>query len=224
MNQSDQDTDTGVVAEFAVSSPAMMLRHATTERPAARVETRYHAATDSDVPYLFYAVRCEDFAAFERALQEDPSVRNPRVVARTDAERVYRVEPASGDLLMPEITRRGGALLGATCRNGEWLARVQLPDADALSTIRAHCEERDIEFALHRLYHADGPDGRDDPGVTEAQREALVAAFEAGYFDEPRRTSLEELAEGLDISPTAVGGRLRRGTARLVQNVLQRGG
>lgn len=220
MEERNLDGGTAIVAEFSVASPALILRHATTTTPTARVETRYHAATDGDVPYLFYAVHCEDFEAFERALHDDPSVRDPLVVGRTDDEQVYRVEPATTELLMPEVAQYGGALLGATCCDGEWLARVQLPDADALAAIRTYCEEHDIEFSLRRLYYAADPDGSGDPGVTAAQREALLAALESGYFEEPRRTSLEELAERLDISPTAVGGRLRRGTARLVENVL----
>ncbi|MFB6171890.1 MAG: helix-turn-helix domain-containing protein [Haloarculaceae archaeon] len=220
MEQREPVPDTGIVAEFSVASPSLILWHATTAMPEARVETKYHAATGSDAPYLFYAVRSDDFDAFERALAEDPSVRNPRVVARTDGERVYRVEPDSSDLLVPEIARQGGALLDATCRDGRWLARVQLPDADALADAREYCEARDIEFVLHRLYHADGADGPAATGLTPAQREALLVAFEEGYFEEPRRTSLEELATLLGISPTAVGGRLRRGTARLVETTL----
>jgi predicted DNA binding protein len=47
-----------------------------------------------------------------------------------------------------------------------------------------------------------------------------VTAYKEGYFEEPRTTSLEELGDILDISPTAVGGRLRRGMAALIETTL----
>ncbi|MFB6296675.1 MAG: helix-turn-helix domain-containing protein, partial [Halobacteriales archaeon] len=55
---------------------------------------------------------------------------------------------------------------------------------------------------------------------TDEQREALVAAYEQGYFAEPRETSLEALAESLELSPTAVAGRLRRGMKATVEMTL----
>ncbi|WP_275039964.1 helix-turn-helix domain-containing protein [Natronorubrum sulfidifaciens] len=39
-------------------------------------------------------------------------------------------------------------------------------------------------------------------------------------YDEPRETSMVELASLLDLSPTAVGGQLRRSSARLIEDVL----
>lgn len=55
---------------------------------------------------------------------------------------------------------------------------------------------------------------QDGSGITptEKQREVLVRALAAGYFDVPRRTSLVSLADDLGISDTAASERLRRGT------------
>lgn len=53
-------------------------------------------------------------------------------------------------------------------------------------------------------------------GLTQAQRETLVRAYEAGYFEEPRGVTLAELAEQQDLLPGAVSGRLRRGLGQLL--------
>jgi hypothetical protein len=56
--------------------------------------------------------------------------------------------------------------------------------------------------------------GRCEPpaghGTTARQQEALSVALESGYFDEPKRASLAELAVRLGVSKTAMGRLLRR--------------
>lgn len=45
--------------------------------------------------------------------------------------------------------------------------------------------------------------------LTARQREVLEKAIEAGYYENPRRTTHEEIAEPLDITPGSVGQHLR---------------
>ncbi|WP_439027856.1 helix-turn-helix domain-containing protein [Haloarchaeobius sp. DT45] len=52
-------------------------------------------------------------------------------------------------------------------------------------------------------------DGGTDP-LTQVQRQTLWLAYERGYFNIPRDTSLCELADELDVSSQAVSERLRR--------------
>jgi predicted DNA binding protein len=56
--------------------------------------------------------------------------------------------------------------------------------------------------------------------LTDSQREALLVAFETGYFEEPRNATLGEVAADLDISQPAASGLLRRGIKRLVASSL----
>lgn len=57
-------------------------------------------------------------------------------------------------------------------------------------------------------------------GLTRGQREVLVAAMERGYFEVPRRASLVDLGESLDISDSAASQRLRRGLSELISSTL----
>ena len=209
-----------IIAEIRKTSPKQMFYAASSAVPEAVIETRYHAATDHDIPYLFYAVQCPDFEAFDAALADDPSVSNPVVVAEGEGDRLYRVEPSPDLLVVPELTRRGGALLNAYCQDGSWNGRYQFPDRETLVGMREFCHENGVSFEVQQLYRADGPSDYGGAGLTEPQREALLAAFEAGYFDDPRSATLEDVAGALDISATATGRRLRRGTAALVEAVL----
>lgn len=50
--------------------------------------------------------------------------------------------------------------------------------------------------------------------------ETLVTAYERGFFEAPRETSIDELSEALGVSSSAVSGRLRRATRNLVEHTL----
>jgi predicted DNA binding protein len=58
--------------------------------------------------------------------------------------------------------------------------------------------------------------------LTEPQREALLLAYEQGYYDSPRTTTLADLADQFGISRQAVSNRLKRGTRQLIENAFVR--
>lgn len=58
------------------------------------------------------------------------------------------------------------------------------------------------------------------PRLTTAQRAAIEVAYEAGFFEVPRRTGLDELAEDLGRSRSSVSTLLRRGVESLVEHLL----
>jgi predicted DNA binding protein len=87
------------------------------------------------------------------------------------------------------------------------------------SLSRAHktAQEAGFQFDVQTIYE----DVRGvQHGLTEAQRETLVAAFEAGHFTVPRETSLSELAKQLETSHQALSELLRRGTGTLIESTL----
>lgn len=58
---------------------------------------------------------------------------------------------------------------------------------------------------------------------TDEQQETLLTALELGYFEIPRETSLEEVANVMNISTDAVSEQLRRGQANLVHDTMKIG-
>ena len=57
--------------------------------------------------------------------------------------------------------------------------------------------------------------------LTEVERDALTAAVEQGYFESPRRTTLNELAEQFDVSAPAFSKNLRRGQQKVAHHIVQ---
>ena len=180
-----------------------------------------HSTTDPETGQFFFLVEDAD-DRFEEALTADHTVRDWTLVTRSGSTRVYRIRhPEETKLLSPRVTELGGLMLDVKSNaDWGWTVRLQLPDREALSDLWEFCESEAIAFDLKQMFPQEGWVDGDAGGLTDAQRDALVAAYEHGYFEEPRRASLADLAEILDISPTAVGGRIRRGTAALVERSL----
>lgn len=186
-----------------------------------RAEWEYQTV-DGDSRYAFASVYAESFDAFEERLAADPTVEESTVVAAYDDRRLYRFTLSEAAIVLdPTLASIGIAVIEATGADGRWRYVLQVPDRDSLASFNDHCERRGVNLQVERLSRStDDAVTPAKPPLTDAQIEALTAAHENGYFDEPRRTSLEELATELDVSSTAVGGRIRRGTAKLIDAVL----
>jgi predicted DNA binding protein len=193
----------------------------TIESTDAEIQVVSHTATDPETGMFFFLVETDSFPEFEAALDRDHTVDESMLVAEAEMTRIYRLGHTPGTkLISPTTTEMGGLMLEAESTERGWSVRMQLPDRETLGTLWEYCDREDITFDLGHIYSLDEFSVDDRVGLTDAQRDALVTAYEAGYFEEPRGTSLQALAEDLGISPTAVGGRIRRGTSRLIERTL----
>ncbi|MFC6769104.1 helix-turn-helix domain-containing protein [Natrinema soli] len=209
-----------LIAILDIAHPDLALTPTIRDCPDASIEVVPHSTTDPETGLFFYLVEGAD-DAFEDVLERDHTVADWMLVDDHGSTRVYRLQHTEdAALISPMATELGGLLLKAETNDRGWTNRLHLPDREALAALWERCEEMDISFELHRMFRQDEWTGETVPELTDEQRVALVRAHEEGYFEEPRETSLEELAERLDISPTAVGGRIRRGTGQLVETTL----
>ncbi|MFW5920113.1 MAG: helix-turn-helix domain-containing protein [archaeon] len=155
-------------------------------------------------------------------LEAVSSVEACSVVDVVDDEALVRVEWAERDVdFLATVERTGGTVVDAVCTSGGWTVTVQFDDHADLGEYYRQCVTNGVQVSIASVR---GPTPADRSGstfeLTEPQRQALLEAYESGYFDVPRRTNLDELATELDVSDTAVSQRLRRGTARLVDSAL----
>lgn len=58
-------------------------------------------------------------------------------------------------------------------------------------------------------------------GLGETDRRVLLTAFKHGYYENPKRTSVRELASVLEMSKSSVANHLRAAENRLIQNWLR---
>lgn len=191
----------------------------------------------TDPGQRFYLVRFEnaDRETIACELEADETVADSKPMPGFEPQHVFGIEFVDdAKLLNPEVTNNGGYVLearssatigaeGSTTVRG-WQERWLLPDGDALRTVWTHARREGFEFEILSLQQDAGipsnPSLPDPDTLTDQQREALLIAHEMGYFSEPRDASLEDVADELDISATAAGGRLRRGMKSLIGTAL----
>ncbi|WP_237710106.1 helix-turn-helix domain-containing protein [Pyrococcus sp. ST04] len=56
--------------------------------------------------------------------------------------------------------------------------------------------------------------------LTKRQAEVLLLAYKSGYFDEPRRITLRELADMLGLSTSTVKEHLRKGLKKVLDDAI----
>lgn len=204
-----------------VEHPDLALSHTIRTLPDVSVGVIPDAGTDPNHDVYYFWIEAEDFDAVDATLAEDHTVEEFSVVVETEARRTYRIEYGDGTkLISPAVTERGGITLDSRSHSNGWKLELQLQDHDALYALDEYATEEGIRLEILELQHSGDEEDALDFGLTESQREALVGAYVHGYYDEPRETSLEGLAALLGISPTAMSGRLRRGSTRLIEAAL----
>jgi len=193
--------------------------------PALETTVVSETSTDPDGDYHFRFDYDGDGSVRE-ALAADHTVCEATAMRESESSRLWGIEFASETkLLAPLVTAESGFVLDARSAPPEtdldprgWHERWLLPDREALHDIWQHARDEGFTFDVLEL-HQRGRTDAEYPGpdaLTDQQREALVAAYREGYFTEPRETSLEELADSLGISASAVRGRINRGLKALV--------
>ncbi|MEF8789666.1 MAG: helix-turn-helix domain-containing protein [Haloarculaceae archaeon] len=213
------------IAEFTIDHP--LLRETLERVPGAEVEWEETYGCSEGTTQMIFWVSGGAFEAVDAALAEDPTVANPTVLAEVGTRRLYRVDfVGRGDEtnLMPQFIEAGGVLREATATGDGWRLRVLFPDREALEHVYRFCGDQGIDFRLERLFERSPGPNVDEAGspLTDQQREALVAAVDAGLFEVPRECTFEDLARRLGVSDTAVSQRIRRGTKVLVEQSVRR--
>ncbi|AQL44779.1 bacterio-opsin activator (plasmid) [Halorientalis sp. IM1011] len=185
-----------------------------------------HRLRDDQERFIFWAAG-DDFETFEAALAGDPSVESFSRLNQFTDRRLYRgilSEDGLANSLYSIAGKRDIVPRSVTlaAEGTEFLARF--PSREALIAFRDAARERNRDFELHSLYEEkpmENDGGRTNRyGITDAQRDALLAALEHGYFAVPRQTTMETIADDLGISTSALSSRLRRGQQALLRNTV----
>lgn len=170
------------------------------------------------IPYFWVrGVKTQDI---EEAFEPHVGVTDIRLVDNIEDEYLMRAEwePEYFGVLNA-LAKANVVVLSGIGTKSEWRFEVRSEDNAAIAEFREHCRENDIPIAITAV-HAMLPIQGEGYELTETQREALVLAYERGYFNSPRKTSLEDIAAELGITQQSLSSRLRRGHRRLISATL----
>lgn len=172
-------------------------------------------------PIPFIRIQNGTRDAFERTVEEHPSVNSIQLVNIHDGEMLYALDwDLSEGSLLQTVLGLDGVLLSATGTADTWSLELRFPTHGALSEFQEYYVEENIQVSIKHIYNPTKPDAGPWFGLTPTQRKTLMYAVESGYYSLPRGVSTQELGENFDISDQAVTERLRRGISTLVSNTL----
>ena len=163
------------------------------------------------------------------AATADGRVSAATVVSETDT--TGRVELVVGSSsIVHAVTEAGTTVRSASITPEDARLVVEAPvDADVRNVVE---QVRDV-FPGARLFARRERDREVDTGVrpagllddlTDRQREVLLAAYHADYFEWPRGSAAEDLASSLDLASSTLLGHLRRAERSVFSAIIDRNG
>lgn len=209
-----------VIAEFAVDHVDFALEGIFEEYPEATIELdRVVPTEEAFLPY-FWIWDADVTNVLDLVRESDPLA---------EVELVDDVD--NGALFRAWWTREMGGLLGAIERFGltlrkavgsadSWLFELRAEYTEDLSSFQRYLTENDVDATLVRMHELGGGSTTGRYNLTPEQREALMTAYDGGYYHQPTATDLESLAGELDISRSAFSARLKRGYRNLIESTI----
>jgi len=189
--------------------------------PDAEIGVVPDVGTNPQQNVYFFWIEAADFDAVEAALEADHTIAEFATMIEKGDRRTYRITYSDeAELVSPAVTEVDGLVLESRSKDEGWVLDLQLQDHEDLYSLHQRAGEMGIGFDILEIHQNERNDTEPGLDLTESQTEALVSAYEQGYYDQPRETDLEELGSELGISQTAVSSRLRRASGRLIEETL----
>lgn len=209
-----------VIAEFSIPAEEFALAETLERRPELTIRIDRVVAHNTTQVVPFVRVTQGEFEGLTEILEDDPSVKKVELFGETDEECFYRlVWDDTAQVVGYMVNGHDATVQEATASDGEWHLRVLFPERTGLSATSEYADESEFTLNVNRIYGVDGFEkARYD--LTEQQHDTLTQAIEQGYYEIPRETNAQELADDLDISHQALSERMRRATKSLVTSAL----
>ncbi len=207
-------------ATFTVPSNQFPLGSIFEQLPGVTVEIeRVIPVRGAVIPYIW--VRGTVVDDIEAAFSDHPGVREIHLVDSVEDQYLLRVEwTTEYDGVLSTLTETGIPLIKAEGTNRQWTFDIRGDDRQDIAAFQQRCQELDIQITLTKLQALTPIESGTEEGLTETQQEALILAYDRGYFNSPRDVTMEDLGEELGITQQAFASRLRRGIKYIVGTAL----
>ncbi|MCT9095479.1 bacterio-opsin activator domain-containing protein [Haloarchaeobius sp. HME9146] len=216
-------TDTRTELTFAVTDPDEFLVQIAHETDATLELTGTVSNPDGSVSELF-AVRGEALEDLDDLVETAPA--QVEILAERDAESLVRVV-VDGDSVVETIADVGGSVRTVRVSDGECRIVADVPTDTAVSRVLERVSEvLEVELLSQREvergtrtdvgYRADI-----EQSLTDRQLEVLETAYRAGFFDWPRETSGDQMADLLGVTPPTFHQHIRVAERKLLESLFE---
>ena len=212
-----------ITTEFLISSPSLPLVGLAGSLPSNQIECVHGLCLEHDsrvfVVYLDPSddVTADDLSALDEVVETTS-------LGRASGSDVYQVtielEDVVSEAFAPE--RFTAAQMEPTVVTPDgWYEKKLFENYSTFNGFTDRCEDYGISVELVSItQNPPSPGESSQYGLTDRQHEALTLAISRGYFESPRQTSTEELAEEMEISQPSMSSLIRRGERQLLTTTL----
>ncbi len=211
-----------VIVELSLPPESFPLGTMLTVGTDLHIEFERIVPVGADVVPIFWAWN-GDLDGFEERVREDPNVRELVEIDQVEDRRLYLLNwDIPPGAFLESLTVAEGIIRNAHgYGDDDWEFELLFPSHNHLTRFHNVCRDNEIEYTLGKMQAlSDAGASQLANIVTDKQREALVLAFQRGYFVTPRQVTLSELAAELDISQQSLSDRIRHGIEAIVEYVL----
>lgn len=172
------------------------------------------------VPYFWIkGTTAEDI---EDVFINQPGVKMIQQIDFVEDQHLLRAEwESSHSGIMQALTESAVVLINAHGTKEQWMFEIRGNDRSEIADFHQRCQELDVQPKLTALHALTPLNSDTEEALTKTQQEALILAYNHGYYRTPREVTLEELADELGITPQAVASRLRRGIDQILGETLR---
>lgn len=207
-----------LTAEFRLRHPELPLVDVAGSTPDLMFRLIDEEQTQSGPIVFTIRATGSSFQNMHTALRDSLYVEDYTLISEIGSTRTYQIimdGPYPEEL--DELAFQKTVVEQLTITVDGWHIRQQFATRDEFDAIREFCRKNANSFHLERLYESTSTDA-ELIGLSDKQRDALIAAYEEGYFTVPQQASLDDVAATLDISRSALAERLRRAQSHLIEH------
>lgn len=207
-----------IVAEFSIPVEAVPGGTSLAELPEATIQLERIVPSNDQVLPFFWVFNA-DSRTFLEYLRTEPEIRDATVLAETAPGSLFHATWTPEAAVINGIKQLQATIIEAEGTSDGWWFQVRAKNRERLAAFQRIFTDQEISVEVRRIYNFARMVESERP-VTPEQREVLVAAYEQGYFDQPRQVTQTELGNQFGISGRAISNRLLRGTKNLISSNL----
>ncbi|WP_317176078.1 helix-turn-helix domain-containing protein [Halomontanus rarus] len=208
-----------IEATFTVPPNQFLLGNLFEHRPGVMVESERIIPSRDMTIYLW--IRGITVGDIESTLTKHSAVENIQLVDDIEDEYLLRAElDIDSNGVLSTLTETNCSIINASGTNQQWTFEIRGDTRNEISDFQTRCLELGISITLTELHALTPVNSETQSAVTDAQQEALVLAYNHGYFESPHEVTMEELGDELGITQQAIASRLRRGIKQILGRTL----
>jgi hypothetical protein len=211
------------IAEFTLPAESFPLGSVFENHLAVTVELeRIVPTTKAIIPYVWLrGIGDVEEQEIEATFGEHPEVQSVQLIDEVSGDYLLRVEwDMAYTGILQAIAQTPVVLHSGIGDSEQWTFEIRGDEQESIATFQKYCREHDLPIQLTSLHSLARVATGAEYDLTDTQREALVLAFQRGYYQKPQETTLQEMADDLGITGQALGARLRGGTHHLIGSTL----